>query len=73
MLVELRIGRYAGEVRNMAPHVARELIASGRALDVRSEPVAPEKGPPVKPEPPENVVVREGSLRAVPKRRNRKR
>lgn len=72
MLVELSIGRYAGEIRNMAPHVARQLIASGRGRDVRSEVVAAVKGPPVKPEPPENVVVREGSIRAVPKRRKRK-
>ncbi len=40
MLVKQLIGRYAGEVRNMAPRVARQLIASGRALDVRSEAVA---------------------------------
>lgn len=52
MLVELRIGRYAGEVRNMAPHVARQLIASGRGLDVRSEAVAPVMVPPADPEPP---------------------
>ncbi len=40
MLVKQLIGRYAGEVRDMAPHVARQLIDSGRALDVRNEAVA---------------------------------
>ena len=52
MLVELRIGRYAGEVRNMAPHVARQLIDSGRGRDVRSEAVVPVMVPPADPEPP---------------------
>lgn len=45
MLVRQLIGRYAGEVRDMAPHVARQVIASGRGLDVRSEVVATVKGP----------------------------
>lgn len=65
MLVEQLIGRYAGEVRDMAPHVARQLIASGRGRDVRSEVVAV-KEPPVKPEPPENEAV-------APVQRGRKR
>ncbi len=37
MLVTMEIGRYAGEVRDMAPHVARNLIDMGRATDIRME------------------------------------
>lgn len=66
MLVEQLIGRYAGEIRNMAPHVARQVIASGRGRDVRSEVVAPVMVPPPDPEPPEKET-------GVPVQRGRKR
>ena len=45
MLVTMGIGRYAGEVRDVAPHVARNLIKQGRATDIRMEGAArPKQG-----------------------------
>ena len=38
MLVRLLIGRYAGEVRDVFTPVARQMVADGRAEDVRNDP-----------------------------------
>ena len=35
MEVRLQIGRYAGELRDVEPEAAREMIADGRATDPR--------------------------------------
>lgn len=37
MEVRLKIGRYAGEIQDVAPDVAKRLIESGQATDPRSE------------------------------------
>jgi len=35
MLVKTLIGRYAGDIIDMTPHIAHQQIRLGRALDVR--------------------------------------
>ena len=37
MLVRTLIGRYAGDVVNMAEHIAHQAIARGHAIDIRTE------------------------------------
>lgn len=37
MELRLKIGRYAGEIRDVAPDVAHQMIADGRATDPRFE------------------------------------
>lgn len=37
MFVRLKIGRYAGEVRDIAAEQARILVAKGLAIDIRDE------------------------------------
>jgi hypothetical protein len=42
MEVRLKIGRYAGEIKDVEPVIANEMIADGRATDPRFES-APKK------------------------------
>lgn len=72
MHVRPMFGRYAGEVRDVIEYAARQMISSGRAVDIRMEnltkPALPENVP-VKLALPENVTVTEASMR--PKRRRK--
>lgn len=43
MEVRLRIGRYAGEIKDVAPDVAKQMIADGRATDPRFEELPKKK------------------------------
>lgn len=38
MFVRLLIGRYAGEVRDVLTPIARQMVADGRAEDIRNDP-----------------------------------
>ncbi len=38
MLVRMVIGRFAGEIRDVPSHIARQLIADGRAVPGPPEP-----------------------------------
>jgi endonuclease YncB( thermonuclease family) len=59
MEVRLKIGRYAGDVRDIRADVARALIANGSATDIRSETgalPAAEARPEIQAQPPRAEV-----------------
>jgi hypothetical protein len=62
MYIREKDGRYAGEVREFPPHIAREMIAAGRASNPFNE---------IEDPPEERVEVQAKPVKAQNGRRNR--
>jgi len=69
MLVRTLVGRYAGDVRDFPSHIAKQMLATGRAEAPDAKPNKPEPEPAVAPV----VQVVESAVQPVRRKRGRPR
>ena len=75
MYLKLLTGKYAGEIRDLAPEAARAMLASGRAVDPRTIPAdepQPEPSTPVPALSASSAVAKKTAAKKGARKRSRR-